>query len=164
MHDSSMREMQAFAATLPKRPLRIGDIGACDVNGTYKHLFQVPGWTYVGVDNCPGANVDIVVDAHYAWENIPDEAFDIVISGQTLEHVRRPWLFVKALARILKPGGWMCVIAPHTCGFHEYPEDCWRVWPDGMIAVMEDAGLHQIETRKNEIDTVGIGVKPGGTL
>lgn len=161
MHESSMAEMKAFAATLPPGLLRIADVGSSDVNGTYRQLFQKPGWEYVGIDTGPGPNVDVVVDRDYHWENIPDDSFDVVISGQTLEHVRRPWLFVKALARIAKPGGRVCVIAPHTVNYHPYPEDCWRIWPDGMIAVLEDAGLVGIATRKNGMDTVGTAVKPG---
>ena len=34
-----------------------------------------------------------------------DESFDIVISSETMEHVRRPWDGFKEIHRILKPGG-----------------------------------------------------------
>jgi hypothetical protein len=45
------------------------------------------------------------------------------------------------IARILKPGGRMCMIAPYSWGYHEHPVDCWRIYPEGMRAIVELSGL-----------------------
>ena len=152
MHSESMREMQKFADMLPTdRLLRIGDVGSQDINGCYRRLFLQ--WDYVGLDIVPGPNVDVVLNAE--WSNAGE--FDVVISGQTLEHVRQPWDIMRRIATITKPGGKLCIIAPHTFPFHEYPEDCWRIWPDGMRGLFEYVGFRELSIYKNDSDTIGIG-------
>lgn len=46
---------------------------------------QIVG-VYTGLDIVPGVNVDIVTTDPYHWP-IEDNAFDLVISGQCMEHV-----------------------------------------------------------------------------
>lgn len=45
-----------------------------------------------------------------AW---PDETFDAVISCETIEHVRRPEIAVRELARVLRSGGRMYLTCPN---------------------------------------------------
>jgi SAM-dependent methyltransferase len=73
---------------------------------------------------------------------ISDNTFDIVFSGQVIEHVRKPWIWIKELARICKPGGRVITINPVSWPYHEAPVDCWRIYPEGMRALYEEAGLH----------------------
>jgi len=166
MHPNTYSEMQKFAARLPRAPLRIGDVGSYDVNGTYRAIFaSEPRWTYVGMDMAAGNNVDIVLNGEDDWNNVPEASFDVVISGQTMEHTRRPWIFARQLARLGKRGALFCVIAPFTWPYHCHPIDCWRVFPDGMRAVLEDAGLLVLETYMTQItategDTIAIASKP----
>ncbi len=149
MHKSSYKEMGKFIATLPDSQLRIADVGSFDVNGSYKPLITNKKWTYVGLDIEAGPNVDVVLSNGDNWSNVRDNSFDVVVSGQALEHTKHPWLFMAEIARILKPGGRTCVIAPHTWGFHRYPLDCWRILPDGMKALMEFCGLEVEDIRSN---------------
>lgn len=157
--------MGKFAERLPKRPLRIADVGSCDVSGTYKPLFDRPGWVYSGLDAAPGKNVDIVLAGEDVWSNVPDGSFDVVVSGQTLEHVRHPWLFARELARITAGGGLLCVIAPFGWVYHAYPIDCWRILADGMDALLKYVGLTVVKAYMLPLhsalqgDTVGIAVK-----
>jgi SAM-dependent methyltransferase len=144
--------------------LRVADVGAADVNGCYRPLFDAELWEYVGFDVGDAANVDVdVVDAE-AWQ-IPDAlrgSFDVVISGQVLEHVRRPWRWIHDVVSLVRPGGLVWVCAPNTFQFHEYPIDCWRVWPDGLRALFEDAGLTEIACDRMAVDTYGTARKPEG--
>lgn len=160
MHDSSMREMFEFSKTLPERTLRIGDIGSRG-KLNYRAFFSRPSWVYLGADLQAGENVNMVLPSEYKWDNIPDGLFDVVVSGQCLEHVGMPWLWIKEVVRTLAPGGQICLIAPHSWEFHPSPRDCWRVWPDGMKDLMEWAGLEGVKTWKNENDTVGVANKHG---
>ena len=114
-----------------KQKLKILDIGSCDINGSYRPLFDAPGWVYSGLDIAAGKNVDIVASElyHYPVEN---ESFDVVVSGQTLEHVEDLLAVTLEMKRALKPGGSMCVIAPCNDVEHRYPIDCWRFFPDGF--------------------------------
>jgi SAM-dependent methyltransferase len=67
--------------------------------------------------------------------------FDIVVSGQVIEHVRKPWIWLRELARVCKPGGLVLTVNPVSWPYHEAPIDCWRIYPEGMRALCEDAGL-----------------------
>lgn len=70
-----------------------------------------------------------------------DGLFDIVVSGQVIEHVRKPWIWLTELARVCKPGGLVLTVNPVSWPYHEAPIDCWRIYPDGMRALCEEAGL-----------------------
>jgi SAM-dependent methyltransferase len=43
----------------------------------------------------------------------PDASFDVVISSETMEHVRKPWIGFAEIHRVLKPGGVHCFM-PHS--------------------------------------------------
>lgn len=143
--------------------LNILDVGSGDVNGTYKPLFNNPKWTYTGLDIEAGKNVDIVINDTYKWD-IKDETYDVVISGQCLEHVEDIYAWVKEINRVLKPDGIVCIIAPWAIFEHRYPIDCWRILPDGMRFLLKKiANLQVIETYKIGTlelgDCVGIAIK-----
>lgn len=145
MHASSYDKMQAFVnqhlAHLSQRPLSIFDLGSQDVNGSYRSLFDQPDWRYTGLDMAPGVNVDQVLATPYAWREVASASADVVISGQAFEHIRYVWISMLEVARILKPGGLCCVIAPSSGPEHRYPHDCWRFYPDGMRALAQFAQL-----------------------
>jgi SAM-dependent methyltransferase len=72
---------------------------------------------------------------------IPNDSYDIVLSGQVIEHVAKIWRWMRELARVTRPGGRVITINPVSWPFHEYPIDCWRIFPDGMKALSDDSGL-----------------------
>ncbi len=148
MHASSYANMARFVdrhlGGRAADALRIADIGAMDVNGCYRPLFEKAPWDYVGLDLDAGPNVDISLPSAYDWP-LDDASFDVVVSGQALEHVEFVWLTVGEIARILKPGGLCCLIAPSAGPEHRFPVDCWRIYPDGMRALAKHAGLEVLE-------------------
>lgn len=121
--------------------LKIYDLGSQDVNGSYKNIFDAPGWTYTGLDMESGKNVDVVLADPYSWKEIPSNHADIIISGQVFEHIKFFWVTMLEVSRILKPGGICCIIAPSGGHEHRYPVDCWRFYPDGFQALADFAGL-----------------------
>lgn len=149
MHPSSLLNMRRFVerhlAGRDDAPLVVVDIGSQNVNGTYRPLFDRPAWRYVGVDMAPGENVDVVLSDVYQWRELPDGSCDVVVSGQALEHIEYFWLTMHEVARIMKPGGLCCIIAPSGGYEHRYPVDCWRFYPDGMRALARWAGLETVE-------------------
>jgi SAM-dependent methyltransferase len=123
--------------------------GTFDVN--YRDVLDVLGLEveYVGLDIQPGRNVDIVAEDPYKWPL--EEEFDIVISGQTLEHCKYFWLVFAEMVRVTKPGGYICVIAPKIQKQHRHPVDCWRFLPDGMEVLAEYAGVKCIGTSADHV-------------
>ncbi len=149
MHLSSYNNMQRFVSRylreMEGKALTIADIGSQDVNGSYKPLFQHPSWRYIGVDMIAGANVDVVLQHSYRWAELETNYFDVVVSGQALEHIEYFWLAMLEIHRILKPGGLCCLIAPSGGPEHRYPVDCWRFYPDGFRALARYADLEELE-------------------
>jgi SAM-dependent methyltransferase len=126
-------------------PLLIYDLGSQDVNGSYRALFSAAPWRYLGIDMAAGKNVDIVLRNPYVFREIAGNAADVVVSGQAFEHIQYFWITMLEIARILKPGGMCCILAPSSGPEHRYPHDCWRFYPDGMHALAAYVGLEVIE-------------------
>lgn len=72
---------------------------------------------------------------------VADNTYDIVLSGQVIEHVAKIWRWMPELARVTKPSGVVITVNPSSWPYHEAPIDCWRMYPEGMKALCEDAGL-----------------------
>jgi len=160
MHASSMNRMAGFVEHYldPEKRLQILDVGSMDVCGTYRGLFQKPKWTYTGLDLEAGKNVDAVADHMYMW-GLPLN-YDVIVSGQCLEHVQDTHRWIKEVSRYLMPEGICCIIAPWQWEEHKFPVDCWRILPDGMRFLLEDVGRLKIVTvMKKENDCIGIAIK-----
>jgi SAM-dependent methyltransferase len=146
MHLSSLEKMEKFCskylAEKRSESLQVLDLGSQDVNGSYKQFFDVPSWRYVGMDMYPGKNVDIVLKDPYDWGEIATGSVDVLISGQAFEHIEFFWITMQEIARVLKPNGLCCIIAPAGGYEHRYPLDCWRFYPDGFSALARFAKLH----------------------
>jgi SAM-dependent methyltransferase len=150
MHKSSFDKMLTFRNTYlahrQDQDLMIMDLGSQDVNGSYKPCFEQENWTYVGVDMAPGKNVDIVLKDPYQWKEVKSASVDVLVSGQAFEHIEYFWVTMQEVARVLKPGGLVCIIAPSGGFEHKYPVDCWRFYPDGFRALARYAGLAVVDS------------------
>ena len=154
MHRSSIKHMAYFRdkyVSLLSDPT-ILDVGSRRMSSrsyklTYRDVFF--GYKYTGMDIVPGRNVDIV-----GYENIK-AVYDVLISGQVMEHVKQPWHWLTSLTPYFKK--YICVIAPHTCAEHRLPIDTYRYFPDGMRDLFDYAGTEEVEIIKDKYETVGIG-------
>jgi len=125
------------------------DVGSYDLNGSFRDLFSHSKCKYVGLDIESGPNVDLVLNRPYDWSMLQTDYFDVVISGNVLEHVEFPWITFSEMARILKPGGLLCVVVPNGFREHRYPVDCWRFFTDGVIAFARMAHLEVLHAHTN---------------
>lgn len=150
MHASSFDKMKSFREEFlhdrEQERLQILDLGAKDIKGSYKTLFEQPSWRYRGIDLEAGPNVDIVLRDPYRWTEVKSGSCDVFISGQCFEHIEYIWVTMLEIWRVLKPGGLACIIAPSAGGEHRYPVDCWRIYPDGFRALCGYVGLEVIKT------------------
>jgi len=142
VHGSSLLLVEHALATYcldRPHPAIVLDVGSLDVNGTYKHLFA--GDDYIGCDLVGGPNVTVVLDPDKPYK-MPFEAcqFDLVVCGQVLEHSPMPWLIVQEMKRVLKPGGYIILVAP-SAGPRHFTPDCWRLTDAGMRGLADWAGL-----------------------
>lgn len=152
MHESSMLRMEWFVKNyvpVQEHKLKVLDVGSYNVNGTYRVYFPDTRFDYVGLDMAAGPNVDIVPANPYSWKEIDDNCYDIVISGQVLEHAEFFWVTVSEMTRVLKKDGLLCIIVPNGFGEHRYPVDCWRFFTDGMIALARYVNLQVLHAHTN---------------
>jgi len=155
MHASSMLRMAWFVEQYANRieqgdkKIAVLDVGSYDVNGSYKVLFDSNRYEYTGLDMVSGPNVDIVAENPYAWRNLDNDSFDIVVSGQAFEHVEFFWITMSEMTRVLRKHGLICIIAPHGFGEHRYPVDCYRFFTDGMISLARYVNLKPLHAHTN---------------
>lgn len=166
MHASSFENMVkcyrryvSGNAAFQGRTLRVLDIGGADVNGSYSEIFSGPDFEYVGADLKAGPGVSLVLDDPYKVPSA-DASFDFVLSGQMLEHSEYFWLAFQEMVRVVKPDGFIFLIAPSAGPIHRYPVDCYRFYPDAYKALASYSGCHLVEswhdTRGPWNDLVGI--------
>lgn len=79
---------------------RVLEVGSYNINGTIRDFFT--GCDYTGVDFRPGPLVDVVCLAHDM--DFP-EPFDVVVSGQMLEHDPYWDRSINKMIDLLKPDG-----------------------------------------------------------
>jgi SAM-dependent methyltransferase len=149
MHKSSIDKMKYFMEKYLQdrftEKLYILDLGSQNIGGSYRSIFNKSEWKYVGLDLEKGDNVDIVLENAYEWNEIESNSVDVLVSGQTLEHIEYFWITVLEIQRILKNNGLCCLIAPSSGYEHRFPVDCWRFYPDGMKAIAKFANLEVLE-------------------
>jgi SAM-dependent methyltransferase len=149
MHQSSFDKMTAFRRDhlegRREEALLIVDLGSQDINGSYRPLFALPPWRYLGVDLAAGNNVDLVLKDPYDWQELAPESADVIVAGQTFEHTEYFWETMRQIARTLKPGGLCCILVPSSGPEHRFPLDCWRMYPDGLRALARYADLEVVE-------------------
>jgi len=76
------------------------------------------------------------VDMHEMPYN--DNTFDYVIADQVIEHVRKPWIGVEEIRRVLKPGGLTILTSGLMTPVHGEPHDYWRFTFYGMEVLCEN--------------------------
>jgi SAM-dependent methyltransferase len=135
----------------PKAPVL--EVGAMNINGSVRELFPQP---YTGLDMREGIGVDIVADIEIAPFR---DAFNTVVSTETLEHVRRPWVAMRAIERAMKKNALVFFAVPFMFELHGYPSDYWRITDEGMRVLFEESGLHCLEAVTRDTHTYAIARK-----
>lgn len=89
------------------------DVGSMDINGNNRYLFDA--CVYTGLDIMKGNNVDVIKPVH---EYETRKQFSTIISTEMLEHDINWAESLKAMTRLLKPGGFLLI----TCATTGRPE------------------------------------------
>lgn len=141
MHDTAHELGGLFYETYVQPGSCILECGSMNVNGTLRD-FRPAGSCYVGVDLAAGNGVDVVIgpDSRLPFKT---EAFDAVTSSSAFEHDSMFWVTFLELCRVLKSGGFLYLNVPSRGGYHRYPIDAWRFFPDSGIALRDWARINQ---------------------
>lgn len=101
----------------------------------------------VGLDIHPGHGVDVVGDAHRLSEILGVDRFALVYSASLLEHLAKPWIAAREMARVLVPGGLAVQIVPWAWPTHSQPNDFWRISEWGLRQLFdEELGFEAVDT------------------
>ena len=157
MHKNSHSKMEWFKNTYlsTSSKLDILDVGSLDGSGNYNYsdIFDETNWSYTGLDFQAGPNVDIVVTDIYNWFEVDDNSYDVIISGQFFEHLEFFWLTMSQIERVLRPGGYVCIIAPSSGPKHggDMP-NCYRFYEDGLRAMAKYVNLEVLHASVDDRD------------
>ena len=159
MHASVHNYVQWALEVYDPKPSDVLEVGAYNVNGSVRHLFDAAHYT--GVDTRAGPDVDIVIDPSTAY-TIWREKWDVVVSTETLEHDLRPWRTMRHMRDWVRPGGLVIVTArgfseKGFTPYHAHPGDFWRFTVEGMRALMEDCLLEVLDCRRDPWDPGVLG-------
>ena len=152
MHPNGVLLFEKYAKPLVQRGRKVLEIGPDTVPSTYNRLCQDLSLVWHTLDISDNALLTYPRSREYSFE-IPDNSYDIVISAQVIEHVRRPWRWLREVARVVRIGGLVITINPVSWVYHEAPIDCWRIYPEGMTALYEDASLSVLMSRWETLET-----------
>ncbi len=121
--------------------MRVLEVGPAGIPSTYQKIINNPTITWHTLDlEETFKGITYVTKEEYNYP-VESESYDLIISGQVIEHVKKIWLWMAELKRILKPGGTMIIVNPVSWPYHAFPVDCWRIFPDGMRALADEVGL-----------------------
>ncbi len=125
------------------------DVGGADVNGSFRQVFKGPKFHYLTCDLRAAPGVSIVLEDPYRLP-LDDASVDLVLSGQMLEHCEFFWLAFTEMMRVVKPGGYLFLIAPSGGPVHRHPVDCYRFYPDAFRALARYANCELVDLWQDE--------------
>ena len=146
MHLNSALVFKEHAASYIRDGAHVLEIGPDQRPSTYQTLVgaETSAWVTADIDPSSGlylqAGADVAMPSPYDMP-FDDMTFDIVLSGQVLEHISEPWRWMAEAARVTKVGGAVITIAPVSWPYHAAPIDCFRYFPAGMDSLCRYGGL-----------------------
>ena len=152
MHANSKLLFEKYAKPHFQPHRKVLEIGPDVSPSNYQQIVANSTMTWDTVDFPRDFPLTHTLDSEYNFP-IPDNSYDIVLSGQVIEHVRKIWVWMREVARVCKPGGLVITINPVSWPYHEAPVDCWRIYPDGMRALSDDAGLEVITSVMESLES-----------
>ncbi len=147
MHPSSMINMRKARIEISHiigKNLDILDVGGRSLDlkvkdRSYQEIWKDLARNYYIADIADGPGVTHVMQKQYSlpFDNC---SIDLIVSGQTLEHVKNPFRLVKEMVRVLDQNNYIILIAPSTGPRHD-KKDYWRFMDDAFSAIAEESGL-----------------------
>jgi len=143
MHTNSKLLFQKYAREYFLPGMRVLEIGPSGFPSFYQSIVADRSITWDTLNINGDARLTYRASSEYDFP-IQDNTYDLVLSGQVIEHVRKTWVWIREVARVCKVGGIVITINPVSWPYHEAPIDCWRAFPEGMKALYEEASLEVI--------------------
>ena len=150
MNPTSMENMRLAKTKIPDlgNNITIVDVGGRGTKQipvrSYQKVFKDVYKHYYVADINEGPGVTHIMPEQYKLP-FADNSIDLVVSGQTLEHVRNPFKMMTEIKRIIKPNRYMIIIAPSTGPNHD-DIDCWRFMANSFESIAQECNIKFIES------------------
>lgn len=152
---------EKYATSHFKDGMKVLEIGPDASPSTYRTMISTDNILWDTLDINPAVNPTFFARSEYSFD-LPSDTYDIVLSGQVIEHVRKVWVWIKEVSRVCKPGGVVITVNPVSWPYHEAPIDCWRIYPEGMKALYEEAGLRVLMSHYSSLELADYGNRYAG--
>ena len=133
-------------------PAKVLDFGCGDGRSIdlFRRVLPQTDWTGVDIEASPEVASRRRQDGRFVTYDgyelpFPDRSFPLVYSHQVLEHVRKPELALREIARVLEPDGLFIGQTSQFEPYHSY--SLWNFTVYGFKRIVEDAGLQLAELR-----------------
>ncbi len=127
--------------------IKILDLGG--VRNAKRGEFSVENYNvvYQFANLSSSAQPDFLCDATQV--PVPDASYDVVILSEVLEHVMEPYLVLKEVHRILKPGGKVFISVPYCFYYHPNPTDFGRYTEEYYHLHLNNLNYENIQIEKH---------------
>jgi len=96
---------------------------------------------------------DIVADAHHL--PFKDGEFEVILSTETLEHVKDPFQVEREIRRVTASGGVLILSTRFVFPIHDLPNDYWRFSKYGLRELFKEWDIVEIEAETKNFSTIG---------
>lgn len=136
MHANSDLLFKKYCKKYFNEGLKVLEIGPDTKSpfGLKEKLGFINNWDLLDITDKPYLTYPNQPLYNYTIEN---EAYDLIFSNMVMEHVIKVWDWLRELERILKDNGVIIILSPIS-EEHHGEIDCWRIYPDGMRALVND--------------------------
>jgi len=154
MHTNSKLLFKTHASGLFRERSRVLEVGPDGFPSSYRKLVRLDALEWHTLDIDDNERLTYPRSEQYSFR-IPDGVYDVVLAGNVIEHVKKIWEWTKEIARVCKVNGTVIILVPVSWHFHEAPVDCWRIYPEGMKALLENAGLEVVLCQFESMEAPG---------
>lgn len=164
MHGNNLRQFVRHGRAHVRPGARVLEIGPDAAPSSLRRLVAVDvTWETLDLASRPGVALTHHARDPYSYP-LDDDAYDVVLSANVVEHVPKVWSWMRELARVCRPGGVVITLGPVSWPYHESPVDCWRIYPAGMRALSEDAGLEVVVSEWGSVELEWLDRRMPGRL
>jgi SAM-dependent methyltransferase len=152
-----LRQAERATTTHGRAPGRLLDVGCGD--GRFLAAMAARGWRVEGIETESAAAAlarhrtgGTVHESPLEETDLPDAAFDMVSLLHVLEHVPDPRATLKAVRRVLAPGGTLLLALPNVLCLEatlfrsdwyplDLPRHYWGFTPHTLVRLVEECGF-----------------------